>query len=31
MKHQKKKDLILLETKLVKTICNANNAKEYYK
>ena len=31
MKHQKKKDLLLLATKLVETIPDASNAKEYYK
>ena len=31
LKHQKKKDLILLPTKLIKKIPDASNAKEYYK
>ena len=31
MKHQKKKDLLFLATKLVETIPDASNVKEYYK
>ena len=30
MKHQKKKDLLLLATKLIEQISDASNAKEYY-
>ena len=30
MKHQKKKDLLLLPTKLIQQIPNASNAKGYY-
>ena len=30
MKHQKKKDLLLLSIKLIKKIHDASNAKEYY-
>ena len=31
MKHQKKKDLLLLATKLIEQILDASYAKEYYK
>ena len=31
MKHQKKKELLLLATKLIESIPDASNAQEYYK
>ena len=30
MKHQKKKDLLLLATKLMEKLLDATNAKQYY-